>query len=51
MLVIPISASSKIVQLRTILTNKSAGQVSRPGWMIASYNNFGMLFLSFSLYL
>jgi hypothetical protein len=41
MLVIPISASSKIIQLRTILTNKSAGQVSRPGWIIASYNNFG----------
>ena len=41
MLVIPIGASSKIAQLRTILTNKSAGQVSRPGWMIACYNNFG----------
>ncbi|CAF1109998.1 unnamed protein product [Adineta steineri] len=43
MLVIPISASSKIVQLRTILSNKSAGQVSRPGWMIACYNNFARI--------
>lgn len=46
MFVIPISASSKIVQLRTILSNKSAGQVSRTGWLIASYNNFGIYFLS-----
>ena len=45
MFVIPIGASSKIVQLRSILTNKSAGQVSRSGWAIASYNNFGRLLL------
>ncbi|CAF1316161.1 unnamed protein product [Adineta ricciae] len=43
MLVIPIGASSKIAQLRIILTNKSAGQVSRPGWMIACYNNFARI--------
>ncbi|CAF0722219.1 unnamed protein product [Rotaria sordida] len=39
MFVIPIGASSKIIQLRTILSNKSAGQVSRIGWVIASYSN------------
>ncbi len=44
MFVIPISASSKIVQLQTILSNKSSGQVSRTGWLIASYNNFGILY-------
>lgn len=44
MCVIPIGASSKIIQLRTILANKSAGQVSRTGWAIASYSNFGMCF-------
>jgi len=48
MFFIPIGASSKIVQLRTILSNKSAGQVSRTGWLIASYNNFGMDILFFS---
>lgn len=44
MFVIPISASSKIAQLQTILSNKSAGQVSRTGWLIACYNNFGIFF-------
>ena len=43
MCVIPIGASSKIIQLKTILSNKSAGQVSRTGWAIASYSNLGML--------
>ncbi|CAF0803747.1 unnamed protein product [Rotaria sordida] len=43
MFVIPIGASSKIIQLRTILSNKSAGQVSRIGWVIASYNNFARI--------
>jgi hypothetical protein len=43
MCVIPIGASSKIIQLRTIVSNKSAGQVSRTGWAIASYSNLGML--------
>ncbi|CAF1345189.1 unnamed protein product [Adineta ricciae] len=38
-LVIPIGASSKILQLRTILANKSAGQVSRIGWAIAAYGS------------
>jgi hypothetical protein len=47
MFVIPIGASSKIVQLRTILSNKSAGQVSRTGWLIASYNNFGVNDISY----
>lgn len=42
MCVIPIGASSKIIQLRTILSNKSAGQVSRTGWAIATYSNLGM---------
>ena len=51
MFVIPIGASSKIVQLRIILTNKSAGQVSRSGWAIASYNNFGMVLLPHSSFL
>jgi len=41
--VIPISASSKLIQLRTILSNKSAGQVSRTGWAIAAYGNCGMI--------
>jgi hypothetical protein len=41
--VIPISASSKLIQLRTILSNKSAGQVSRTGWAIAAYGSFGMI--------
>lgn len=45
MCVIPIGASSKIIQLRTILTNKSAGQVSRMGWAIASYSNLGTFVL------
>ncbi|CAF5100060.1 unnamed protein product [Rotaria sp. Silwood1] len=44
MFVIPIGASSKIIQLRTILSNKSAGQVSRTGWIIASYSNCGMMY-------
>ena len=44
MCVIPIGASSKIIQLRTILSNKSAGQVSRTGWAIASYSNLGTFF-------
>jgi hypothetical protein len=43
MCVIPIGASSKIIQLRTILSNKSAGQVSRIGWAIAAYSNCGNL--------
>ncbi|CAF4040919.1 unnamed protein product [Rotaria sp. Silwood2] len=43
MFVIPIGASSKIIQLRTILSNKSAGQVSRTGWAIASYSNFARI--------
>lgn len=42
MCVIPIGASSKIIQLRTIISNKSAGQVSRTGWAIACYSNFGI---------
>ncbi|UJR35395.1 hypothetical protein I4U23_028152 [Adineta vaga] len=41
--VIPISASSKILQLRTILTNKSVGQVSRTGWAIAAYGSFARI--------
>ena len=41
MIAIPLSASSKIIQLRTILTNRSAGQVSRIGWTIGSYSNMG----------
>jgi mannose-P-dolichol utilization defect protein 1 len=43
MCVIPIGASSKIIQLRTILSNKSAGQVSRTGWAIASYGNIARI--------
>jgi len=43
MCVIPIGASSKIIQLRTIISNKSAGQVSRTGWAIAAYSNFGRM--------
>jgi len=45
--VIPISASSKLIQLRTILSNKSAGQVSRTGWAIASYSNLGIIYFIF----
>lgn len=47
MCVIPIGASSKIIQLRTILSNKSAGQVSRTGWAIASYSNLGNSYFIF----
>jgi len=43
MFVIPIGASSKIAQLRMIITNKSAGQVSAAGWAIASYSNFARI--------
>ncbi len=43
MCVIPIGASSKLIQLRTILSNKSAGQVSRTGWIVASYSNLGKI--------
>ncbi|CAF1230029.1 unnamed protein product [Rotaria magnacalcarata] len=43
MFVIPIGASSKLIQLRTIVSNKSAGQVSRTGWAIASYSNFARI--------
>jgi len=48
--VIPIGASSKILQLRTILSNKSAGQVSRIGWAIASYSNLGMIYFIYSIF-
>ncbi|CAF0813529.1 unnamed protein product [Adineta steineri] len=41
--VIPISASSKILQLRTIISNKSAGQVSKIGWAIAAYGSFARI--------
>ncbi|CAF0873247.1 unnamed protein product [Rotaria sordida] len=41
--VIPISATSKIAQLQTILINKNAGQVNRSVWIIASYNNFARI--------
>jgi len=41
--VIPIGASSKILQLQTIISNKSAGQVSRIGWIVASYNNLARI--------
>jgi hypothetical protein len=49
MCVIPIGASSKLIQLRTIVSNKSAGQVSRIGWAIASYSNLGMINFLFFL--
>lgn len=41
MFVIPIGASSKLIQLRTIIANKSAGQVTRTGWIIAAYGSAG----------
>jgi len=43
MCVIPIGASSKILQLQTIISNKSSGQVSRTGWIFACYNNLARI--------
>jgi len=41
--VIPIGASSKILQLQTIISNKSSGEVSRIGWIVASYNSLARI--------
>ncbi|CAF3922154.1 unnamed protein product [Rotaria sordida] len=49
MCVIPMGASSKIIQLRVILSNKNLGQVSRISCSIAVYTNFVLIFNSLLL--
>jgi len=42
-LVVPIGAISKLAQLKKIVSNKSAGDVSLYPWLIASYNNLARI--------